>query len=46
MAQYAFVTWVETAEPWMLEKHLLASGLNLPQPAFVTCNLSPFYGLL
>jgi hypothetical protein len=31
MRQHAFVTWVETDEPWELEEHLLvSSNLRLP----------------
>jgi hypothetical protein len=30
MAKYAFVTWVETKEPWRLEAQLLGSDLLLP----------------
>jgi hypothetical protein len=30
MSRCALVTWVETEEPWALERHLLSSGLILP----------------
>lgn len=30
MDKHARVTWVETAEPWLLERRILASGLALP----------------
>ena len=30
MDRHAFVTWVETDRPWLLERGVLASGLSLP----------------
>jgi hypothetical protein len=30
MDQHAFVTWIEAEKPWLIEHHLLRSGLWLP----------------